>query len=139
LKLRENKDQIHTVQGHITESENRLLELRDIHDNEKRLQEYAASDKSFLKTLFKELKVLSLPDKKLLMESWIDGKITLDYASDSGEDGPGGIISDFKTSINIHILQRFMDEGKLSRLDKNSSNHSASHALDAVLQIAQFN
>ena len=104
-----------------------MQELKQVCENEKQMQSLISGDKSFLRNLRKELKELSLPDKILLMESWIDGKITLEYVSNSSEDGPGGIIADFKTSININILQRLMDEGKISRLDKNSTDYFAHH------------
>jgi site-specific DNA recombinase len=119
-QLRENNEQIISLTSHITETENAVKEFEEAFANESKLNEIAKSDKVYLTKLLQELKALPLPDKKLLMESWIDGRVTVNHLPDT-EDEPGGLEVDFKTSINVDILQRFIDEGKISRLNKNSS------------------
>ncbi len=127
-KLRENTDEILTLKSKITDSEQKLIELSEIQKSTKALQDFAVNNQDQYKQFRKELRELSLPDKKLLMEAWVKGKITVHYNED--EDEYHGVHCDYKTQISNSILERFVEEGKLSQLNKNSSGNYSSHDIE---------
>ncbi|MEA3462886.1 MAG: hypothetical protein U9R49_13450, partial [Bacteroidota bacterium] len=77
--------------------------------------------------LRQELCTLSLPDKKLLIEAFLKQPIDV-YAESDSSGKLGKLELEINSSrINIDVIKRFMEEGKLSRLKHNSTDYSGSH------------
>jgi hypothetical protein len=55
-------------------------------------------------------------------------KVTVNYYEDNEIDGPGGPTCEFKLNTNLDTLQRFMEEGKITKLNQNSTSCVASSA-----------
>ena len=124
-RLRSNKDEILRLESSLTDIQAELSELVTILDKEREVRNFLTKNKERLKRLRKDIANLSLDDRKLLIEGMLKGPIIVDHQPDSEEDGPGGPVLDYKLRFNPEIIQRFMDEGKITKLD-NYSPHDPS-------------
>ncbi len=124
-RLRANKDEILSLESSLTDIQAELHELATMLDREKEARDFLTKNREGLKRLRRDIASLSLDDRKLLIEGMLKGPVIVDHQPDSEEDGPGGPVLDFKLRFNPDIIQRLMDEGKISRLNKNSSHCSA--------------
>ena len=73
----------------------------------------------------KQLMELSLEDRRLFIEASLNGPIVVDYHDldqNYPEDGEGVELS-YQLGINIAMLQRFVDEGKITILNPNTSEY----------------
>jgi len=117
-KLQQNKDEMLGLESKLYESQQELRALQELKDREDELKLFIKSNKKFFKKIVKEISNLDMEDRKLLIESVLDGPIKVDFEEPS-EDSAGGASIEYSGKKNIEILQRFMDEGKISKLDKN--------------------
>jgi len=120
-KLHANKDRLLTVQSTLSKLEGNLSSLEEVKNKEEKFFEYLSRNKAHFKALREDINRLDMKDRKLLIESMLVGKVVVDY----DETEPGGPTVDCKMRINPDIFQRFIEEGKIRELDKNSSDHSA--------------
>ena len=91
-------------------------------ENEKDISVFLRNNKNLLRRIRKDLYNLNSKDQKLLVESLLNGKVTVNYDEDSEEYGPGGPVCEYKCKGNLDILKRFAEEGKITKLDQNSTH-----------------
>ena len=120
-KLQKNKDDILELEGNLDDSNSQYQELVSLSENEKEITSFLYNNKKKLRMLRKDVFNLNLKDRKLLVESMLKDKVTVDYQEDNELDGPGGPTCNYKLKWNPNILQRFINEGKITKLDKNST------------------
>lgn len=120
-KLKLNKDELITIESNLTEVKHKLSELLRIEQKEKERTDFLTNNKKQFATLRKEIRELSLEDRKTLVECMLSEPIKLDYEDAiEGEHG-GGPCADYKLHFNTSVIQRFIDEGKILRFNKDSS------------------
>ncbi len=119
-RLRINNDEILTLKGNLNDTQSEYQELVSISENEKDISNFLRNNKNLLGKVRKDVFNLNLKDRKLLIESSLMDKVIVNYQEDNEIDGPGGPTCEFKLNTNIELLQRFMEEGKITNLDKNS-------------------
>jgi len=124
-RLQENSSEITELDKNIEEANLQYQELETIKNKEEEILDFLHNNKSKFNQLKKDIFNLDKSDRKILIESMLEGNIIVDYQDDNEVDGPGGPISDFKLTWNPDILQRFVDEGKITKLDKNSTYDSS--------------
>ncbi|OPL09431.1 MAG: hypothetical protein AVO38_10915 [delta proteobacterium ML8_D] len=121
IKLRDNKHEIVRLEMLIKETQDELKELEEATKNEKEIEQFLNTNKEAFRQIVSEISRLSPDDKKIYIESRLDGPILVDY-EEPGPDSAGGPTLDYTIKPNIRILQRFIQEGKISQfpvLDKN--------------------
>lgn len=124
-KLRKNKDELINIESSLTKLQEQLSSLEGIHIQEEKFAEFIKHNRDHLKSLREDIRNLDMKDRKLLVESMLLEKVVVDYQEDDETEGPGGPIADFKMRGNTDIIQRFVEEGKISKLNKNSSFHTS--------------
>jgi membrane-associated HD superfamily phosphohydrolase len=124
-RLRINKDEILTLKGNLNDTQSEYQKLVSISENEEDISNFLRNNKNLLRKLRKDISNLNLKDRKLLIESSLMDKVTVNYQEDNEIDGPGGPTCEFKINSNLDTLQRFMEEGKITNLDKNSTHNPA--------------
>jgi DNA repair exonuclease SbcCD ATPase subunit len=118
-KLQENRDHILTMEANLKESQDRLIEFEESAKRENEIKEFLENNKSYLRQLRHDIRELPLSDRKLLVESMLNGPIEVSYQDDSELDGPGGFNAFFNLRYNPDIIQRFIEEGKIQQLRQN--------------------
>ena len=124
-RLQDNSSVITELDNNIKEANLQYQELEAIKDREEEISDFLHNNKSKFNQLRKDIANLDKSDRKILIESMLEDNIIVDYQDDNDVDGPGGPTSDFKLTWNHDILQRFVDEGKIAKLDKNSAGETA--------------
>jgi len=128
-RLRVNEYERLELEGNLDNTCLQYQELQSLKEREQEISDFLYQNKHILKQLRRDIMKLDLADRKLLVESMLKEKITVDYQDDNEYDGPGGTSSDYRLRWNPDILQRFMNEGKISKLDKNSTDDLAGYEL----------
>jgi len=123
--LRINNDEILTLKGNLNDTQSKYQELVSISENKKDISNFLRNNKKLLRQVRKDIINLNSKDRKLLIESSLVGKVTVHYQEDNEIDGPGGPICKFKLNTSLDTLRRFMEEGKITNLDKNSTRQTA--------------
>lgn len=126
-RLRINKDEILTFKGNLNDAQLKYQALVSITENEKDISNFLQNNKTLLRQLRKDITNLNLKDRKLLIESSLTDKIIVNYQEDNEIDGPGGPSCEFKLSSNFNMLQKFMEEGKITNLNKDSTDRNANN------------
>ena len=103
---------------------NHRQELVSISENKKDISNFLRNNKKLLRKVRKDIINLNSKDRKLLIESSLMDKVIVNYQEDNEIDGPGGPKCKFKLNTNLELLQRFMEEGKITNLDKNSTGQT---------------
>jgi len=124
-RLRINNDEILTLKGNLNDTQSEYQELVSISENEKDISNFLRNNKNLLRKVRKDIYNLNSKDRKLLIESSLMDKVTVHYQENNEIDGPGGPICEFKLNTNLDTLQRFMEEGKITKLDKNSTHNTS--------------
>jgi len=124
-KLSLNNDEILTLNCNLNETQSKYQELVSITENEKDILNFLQNNKTLLRQLRKDITNLNLKDRKLLIESSLTDKIIVNNQEDNEIDGPGGPSCEFKLSRNLNTLQKFIEEGKIARLDQNSTHNTS--------------
>ncbi|MCX6334063.1 MAG: hypothetical protein NT092_07130, partial [Bacteroidia bacterium] len=117
--LHRNKEQILTLQGHLSEAQDRLRELRSEQDDERKALEFFTNNRKQFAQLRQGIRNLSLKDRKTLIEAMLNEPIRIDFQDSDEqhpEDGPAHVQADYHLHLNPDVLQRFMDEGKLGKI-----------------------
>jgi len=120
-RLRINKDEILALKGNLNESDLEYQGLVSLSESEKDISNFLSNNRNLVRKLRKDIFKLNSKDKKLLVESMLMGKVAVHYEEDNELDGPGGPTCDYKLKCNTDILKRFIEEGKITKLDKNSA------------------
>jgi site-specific DNA recombinase len=120
-RLRINKDEILALKGNLNESDLEYQGLVSLSESEKDISSFLSNNRNLVRKLRKDIFKLNSKDKKLLLESMLKDKVTVHYEEDNELDGPGGPTCDYKLELNPDILKRFIEEGKITKLDKNST------------------
>ena len=121
--LRANKEERFALEGSLAQARLELKGKEQVILDEERTIELLTKNKKQLADFRKQLTKLSLEDRRLFIEASLKGPIVLDYQElnpDYPEDGEGPD-PQYSIGINTHILQRFVDEGKLKLLNPNTS------------------
>ncbi|MGB2691270.1 MAG: recombinase family protein [Thermodesulfobacteriota bacterium] len=124
-RLRINNDEILTLKGNLNDTQSEYQKLVSINENAEDISNFLRNNKNLLKKLRKDISNLNLKDRKLLIESSLMDKVTVNYQEDNEVDGPGGPTCEFKIGTNLGTLQRFMEEGKIANLNQNSTFYSS--------------
>jgi len=119
-RLEINQDEILGLESKLNDTKLEQKELLDLIEGEKEISNFLHANKKELRKIVKEINKLKEDDRKLLVESMLRDKVTVDYQEDNEFDGPGGATFNYNLKWNPNILQRFMDEGKIANLNKNS-------------------
>lgn len=125
-RLEAKGDEILELEGNLNNAQSKCQKLESLQGKEQETKDFLLENKSKLKQLWQDIKKLGLDDRKVLVEAMVRGKIKVDYGD---VDFPDVVMADFKHKFNIDILQRFMNEGKISQLDKNSTVDLAGYEL----------
>jgi hypothetical protein len=137
LKLKENDIEKLTIQGNMKKISDELEEKRKLKVDSERFAKFFNEKGNIYKTFEDEISKLSLSDRKLLIESMLNKPIIVNWVPDDHSyidpltpilirgNGKGGkqtpglqIHSSFR--INSDILNRFIEEGKIEGLNKDS-------------------
>ncbi|MEX1000325.1 MAG: recombinase family protein [Thermodesulfobacteriota bacterium] len=121
-RLQINQDEILTIESSLNDTKIECKELANLTEREKDISDFLHNNKNQLREIIKEIRKLSADDRKLLVESMLQDKVTVDYQEDNELDGPGGATCDYNLKWNPDILQRFMNEGKITNLNKNGTD-----------------
>jgi len=89
-KLKVNRDDILRTEGDLQQLHRQLEELETLQTKEKQLSEYYTKNKTKLAQLRKDIRNLSLEDRKLLCEGMLDGKVRFDVDTDPESEGYKG-------------------------------------------------
>jgi len=122
-RLQINQDEILELEGNLNNSNLQYQELVSLSESEKEISSFLYNNKNKLRMLRKDIFKLNSEDRKLLVESMLKEKVTVDYQDDNEQDGPGGPTCSYELKWNPDILQMFVNEGKIAKLDKNSINY----------------
>ncbi|MEW6145729.1 MAG: recombinase family protein [Thermodesulfobacteriota bacterium] len=128
-RLRINKDEILALKGSLDDTKLEYQELVSLNEGEKDILNFLHNNRNLKSKIRKAIFNLNLKDRKLLVESMLMDKVIVDYQEDNELDGPGGPTCDYKLKWNPDILQRFIEEGKITKLDKNSTYDPPRHEL----------
>ncbi|TDI89439.1 MAG: hypothetical protein E2O72_06490 [Candidatus Dadabacteria bacterium] len=130
--LQINQDEKLGLEGNLNDAQSEYQKLVSIAENEKDISNFLRNNKNLLRKVRKDIYNLNLKDRKLLIESSLMDKVTVNYQEDNEIDGPGGTSCKFKMNTNINVLQKFMEEGKITKLDKNSREPSSEHSFPSA-------
>jgi len=130
--LQINQDEKLGLEGNLNDAQSEYQKLVSIAENEKDISNFLRNNKNLLRKVRKDIYNLNLKDRKLLIESSLMDKVTVNYQEDNEIDGPGGTSCKFKMNTNINVLQKFMEEGKITKLDKNSREPSGEHSFSSA-------
>jgi site-specific DNA recombinase len=123
-----NKDEVLIAKSNFDNATLKLSELCRMRDQEKANYDFLNKNKyefvEMKKKLSKELKDLSIEDQKILVEQMLSEKIVVNYQHDTDGEGEG-VQTIIKMRFNPAVFQRFMEEGKLTQLNKNGSYYFA--------------
>ncbi len=122
-RLQINKDEILDLEGNLNETKLRYQDLVSMTERERDIKNFLRNNKDLLRKIRKDIFNLNFKDRKLLVESMLRNKISVDYQEDNELDGPGGASCEYKLEWNPDMLQRFISEGKITNLDQNSRNN----------------
>jgi hypothetical protein len=120
-RLQINQDEILALKGNLNESDLEYQGLVSLSESEKDISNFLSNNRNLVRKLRKDIFKLNSKDKKLLVESMLKDKVAVHYEEDNELDGPGGPTCDYKFKLNTDILKRFIEEGKITKLDKNST------------------
>lgn len=121
-RLQINQEEILGLEGNLNDTKLRYQELLSLAENENNISDFLHNNKDFLRRIRKDIFDLNSKDRKLLVESLLNDNVTVNYQEDNELDGPGGPVCEYKFKGNLDILQRFIEEGKITKLDKNSTH-----------------
>ena len=124
-RLEINQDEILGLESNLNDTKLEQKVLLDLIEREKEISNFLHANKKELRKIVKDINKLKEDDRKLLVESMLRDKVSVDYQEDNEFDGPGGATFNYNLKWNPNILQRFMDEGKIANLNKNSPFHSS--------------
>ena len=122
-RLAINHDDIKNIESEINDTKLELEELVDLTKREEEISSFLKNNKKELRKIVKAINKLNEDDRKLLVESMLNEKVSVDFQEDNEVDGPGGATLNYNLKWNPDILQRFFDEGKITRLNKNSTDY----------------
>jgi len=123
-RLRMNQDEILALTGNLNEKKLQYQELVSLSERKKDVANFLRNNKNLFRQMRKDIHKLNPKDRQLLVESMLIDKVTVNYQDDNELDGPGGSECDYNLRWNPEILQRFVEEGKITRLDNNSKGYS---------------
>jgi len=121
-RLQINQDEKLGLEGNLNDAQSEYQKLVSIAENEKDISNFLRNNKNLLRKVRKDISNLNLKDRKLLIESSLMDKVIVNYQEDNEIDGPGGPTCEFKLNTNLDTLRRFVEEGKITNLDKNSKS-----------------
>ncbi len=120
-RLQINQDEKLGLEGNLNDAQSEYQKLVSIAENEKDISNFLRNNKKLLRQVRKDIINLNSKDRKLLIESSLMDKVIVNYQEDNEIDGPGGPTCEFKLNTNLDTLRRFVEEGKITNLDKNSA------------------
>ena len=121
-QLHINQDEILSIESSLNDTKLEYKNLENLTEREKDISTFIQANKKELRKIVKEINNLSADDQKLIVESMLQDKVTVDYQEDNEFDGPGGAECHYRLKWNPDILQRLMNEGKIANLNQNSRN-----------------
>ncbi len=119
-RLNLNQDLLLGLGSQISEAQSERKDLQEAKDNDHLLRDFLKNKKGVLQKLARDLVNLPPEDRKTFVESMVDSKFAISsYGREYGKltwemKAP-------KIKFNLSILREFMDQGKIGKLDKNSS------------------
>jgi len=131
-RLQINQDEKLGLEGNLNDAQSEYQKLVSIAENEKDISNFLRNNKNLLRKVRKDISNWNFKDRKLLIESSLMDKVIVTYQEDNEIDGPGGPTCEFKLNTNLELLQKFMEEGKITKLDKNSREHSGEHSFPSA-------
>jgi len=130
-RLRLNKEEILSIEGNLSENMNAKQELTEKIKKQQERKTFVNEHKENLERLRKEINTLEPADKKILVEAMLESPVTVHCQYEDPkhpEDGAGPVV-DFRIRFNPEIIKRFIDEGKLLKLNQNSPfNNATTHS-----------
>lgn len=124
-KIQIKQDEIFNIESDLEDTRLELKEQENSAKTEKDIEDFIKKNKKELNNIAKKINKLSADDRKLLVESMLKDKVIVDFQEDNKFDGPGGTSCRYKLKWNPHILQRFVDERKITILNTNSTHDTA--------------
>lgn len=121
-KLQENKNELLKIEGQVAEAQEKLATLEEAKLNDQMLRDFLIDKKETLNRMREDLYNLAPEDKKIFVESLVEGKIRV---SDGGREGERWAVLPFKMTFNRPILERFISEEKLLSLKQDATHHSS--------------
>jgi hypothetical protein len=115
LKLRTTDENIIKIEAQIQDVKSRIETLQEAKANDKLLRDFVKNKGKLIEKFQQELYNLDPEDKKRLVESMLDEKIRI--AIDENEISWANL--PFRFRFNPSILEEFIKQGKISKLDQN--------------------
>jgi len=125
-RINSNNQEIVSLNSKLNESQSKYQELKSIIENKEVLSKFLRNNKKFLAKRRRDIRKLNYNDRKLLIESSLVDKVIVNY-DDGGSIDPDGVTCEFKLACNFDTLRKFVEEGQITKLDKNSTNNSSRH------------
>jgi site-specific DNA recombinase len=124
-KLRETNDSILSVKARLAESKEQISGILDAKNKASAFLEFIRNKGQWLRGVQEELEALAPQDKKRLVESLVDGKITV-YDASCDEGWHEGLrawqMDSFGINFNALIFEELANEGKISELNQDGSH-----------------
>jgi len=125
-KLRENDDKIIYLKDYLAETEAKIEAVKAAKANDTVLRDFLNNKGELIDRFYRDLTALSAEDKKRLVESMLSEKIRL-VKEYEGDEGWANLPYQF--SFNPLILEEFMQQDKIAKLNTDGSDHIAAHQL----------
>jgi hypothetical protein len=118
-KYREATAEIDKLTSQIAETQEKLTTLQNSKDQQDALKKFVQENQPWLTEIRKDLLKLGPEDKKLFVETLVQGKIkiTLEYVDEGGGENWNAEIPGFR--FNPSIFEQLSEKGKLSVLRPN--------------------
>jgi site-specific DNA recombinase len=127
MKLQTNKEEVSSIEANHEKVKKDLELKRKMQTKEQEALKFFTDNKKQFSLLRNEIRNLNLEDRRLLVEAMLDEPIRLDYHEldeNYPEDGQGPN-AQYHLHFNQEILNRFIDEGKIKRLNQASTDYLA--------------
>jgi len=125
-KLRETDDKITNLKDYLAETEAKIEVVKVARANDTVLRDFLNNKGELIDRFYQDLTALSPEDKKRLVESMLSEKIRL-VKEHEGDDGWANLPYQF--SFNPLILEEFMQQGKIVKLNTDGMEHPESRIL----------
>jgi chromosome segregation ATPase len=125
-KLRETDDKITNLKDYLAETEAKIESVKAAKANDKVLRDFLNNKGELINRFYQDLTALSAEDKKRLVESMLSEKIRL-VKEHEGDDGWANLPYQF--SFNPLILEEFMQQDKIVKLNTDGMEHHESRIL----------
>jgi site-specific DNA recombinase len=126
-KLRNNKDEILTIEGHIKDNSEKLTQVEESQKKGQEIYEFYKNNERGFEALYRQIDDLGFSDRKILIEAMIERPIAVGYKENDNRypEHPSYPTVDIKVKFNPEILMRFAKENKV-QLNQDSSNNNTS-------------